>query len=166
MKNENITTTTILLAFNIFLVLLGLLMINKRIMNTDEKSDSLKVKINQIESQLDVLIEGANSAKEKVIVANEDFIQLSNSMAVSDKILKNLDSGIKGAIKEIKEVNLNLWNIEDKLRICEKNKDFGQTFIELARGVYLNNDKRSKIKLEINNILDSNIREIKQYANY
>ena len=67
---------------------------------------------------------------------------------------------------EIKEVNLNLWNIEDKLRICEKNKDFGQTFIELARGVYLNNDKRSKIKLEINNILDSNIREIKQYANY
>ena len=104
MKNENITTTTILLAFNIFLVLLGLLMINKRIMNTDEKSDSLKVKINQIESQLDVLIEGANSAKEKVIVANEDFIQLSNSIAVSDKILKNLDSDIKGAIKEIKEV--------------------------------------------------------------
>ena len=95
MKNENITTTTILLAFNIFLVLLGLLMINKRIINNDEKSDSLKVKVNQIESQLDVLIEGANSAKEKVIVANEDFIQLSNSMAVSDKILKNLDSEIK-----------------------------------------------------------------------
>jgi len=73
---------------------------------------------------------------------------------------------LKTLLKEIKEVNLNLWNIEDKLRICEKNKDFGQTFIELARGVYLNNDKRSKIKLEINNILDSNIREIKQYANY
>ena len=73
---------------------------------------------------------------------------------------------LKTLFKEIKEVNLNLWNIEDKLRICEKNKNFGQTFIELARGVYLNNDKRSKIKLEINNILDSNIREIKQYANY
>ena len=119
MKNENITTTTILLAFNIFLVLLGLLMINKRIMNTDEKSDSLKVKINQIESQLDVLIEGANSAKEKVIVANEDFIQLSNSMAVSDKILKNLDSGIKGAIKEIKEVK-NMTELQNrKLYISE-----------------------------------------------
>ena len=73
---------------------------------------------------------------------------------------------LKTLFKEIKEVNLNLWNIEDKLRICEKNKDFGETFIELARDVYLNNDKRSKIKLEINNILDSNIREIKQYANY
>ena len=89
------------------------------------------------------------------------------------KILKDVHNSsievtekLKTLFKEIKEVNLNLWNIEDKLRICEKNKDFGQTFIELARGVYLNNDKRSKIKLEINNILDSNIREIKQYANY
>ena len=88
-------------------------------MNTDEKSDSLKVKINQIESQLDVLIEGTNSAKEKVIVANEDFIQLSNSIAVSDKILKNLDSGIKGAIKEIKEVK-NMTELQNrKLYISE-----------------------------------------------
>jgi len=119
MKNENITTTTILLAFNILLVLLGLLMINKRIINSDEKSDSLKAKVNQIESQLDVLIEGTNSAKEKVIVANEDFIQLSNSMAVSDKILKNLDSDIKGAIKEIKEVK-NMTELQNrKLYISE-----------------------------------------------
>ena len=119
MKNENITTTTILLAFNILLVLLGMLMINKRIINNDEKSDSLKAKVNQIESQLDVLIEGTNSAKEKVIVANEDFIQLSNSMAVSDKILKNLDSDIKGAIKEIKEVK-NMTELQNrKLYISE-----------------------------------------------
>jgi len=119
MKNENITTTTILLAFNILLVLLGMLMINKRIINNDEKSDSLKAKVNQIESQLDVIIEGANSAKEKVIVANEDFIQLSNSMAVSDKILKNLDSDIKGAIKEIKEVK-NMTELQNrKLYISE-----------------------------------------------
>ena len=67
---------------------------------------------------------------------------------------------------EIKEVNLNLWNIEDKLRICEKNKDFGQTFIELARSVYLNNDKRSKIKSKINEVSCSNIKEIKQYVDY
>ena len=119
MKNENITTTTILLAFNILLVLLGMLMINKRIINNDEKSDSLKAKVNQIESQLDVIIEGANSAKEKVIVANEDFIQLSNSMAVSDKILKNLDSDIRGAIKEIKEVK-NMTELQNrKLYISE-----------------------------------------------
>ena len=73
---------------------------------------------------------------------------------------------IKYLFNGIKNINRNLWDIEDKLRICEKNKDFGETFIELARGVYLNNDKRSKIKSEINKILGSNIRETKQYANY
>ena len=73
---------------------------------------------------------------------------------------------LKTLLKEIKEVNLNLWNIEDKLRVCEKNKDFGQAFIELARGVYLNNDKRSKIKSKINEVSGSNIKEIKQYVDY
>ena len=73
---------------------------------------------------------------------------------------------LKTLLTEIKEVNLNLWNIEDKLRICEKNKDFGQTFIELARDVYLNNDKRSKIKSKINEVSGSNIKEIKQYVDY
>ena len=119
MKNENISTTTLLLAFNILLVLLGLLMINKKILNNDEQSDSLKTKINQIETQLDVLIDGAKTAKEKVIVANEDFIQLSNSMAVNDKILKNLNSEIKGAVKEIKEVK-NMTELQNrKLYISE-----------------------------------------------
>ena len=89
------------------------------------------------------------------------------------KILKNAQNSnieitdkIKKLFNEIKEVNTNLWDIEDKLRICEKNKEFGKNFTELARGVYLNNDKRSKIKLEINKILGSNIREIKQYVSY
>tara|TARA_B100000029_G_C16949888_1_gene732116 strand:+ start:55 stop:456 length:402 start_codon:yes stop_codon:yes gene_type:complete len=67
---------------------------------------------------------------------------------------------------EIKKVNLKLWNIEDEIRVCEKKKDFGDNFINLARSVYLNNDKRSKIKSEINKLLGSNIKEIKQYADY
>ena len=69
-------------------------------------------------------------------------------------------------LRSIKEVNLNLWKVEDNLRICEKNKDFGKKFIELAREVYFNNDKRSKIKSEINELLGSNIREVKQYVEY
>jgi adenine C2-methylase RlmN of 23S rRNA A2503 and tRNA A37 len=73
---------------------------------------------------------------------------------------------IRQLIKDIKEVNLNLWNIEDKLRICEKNKNFGQDFVQLARNVYFNNDKRAKIKSEINELLGSEIREIKQYVDY
>ena len=119
MKNENISTTTILLTFNILLVLIGLVLINNRILDTDEKSDTLKTKINQIETQLDVLIDDAKSAKEKVIVANEDFIELSNSMAINDKILKNLNNEIKGAVKEIKEVK-NLTELQNrKLYISE-----------------------------------------------
>ena len=97
------SSTTILLTINIALVIIGLFMINKRILNTDEKSDSLKQKINQIESQLDVLIDDTKNAKQQVVVANKDFIQLSNSMAVNDKILKKLNNEIKGAVK-IKEV--------------------------------------------------------------
>ena len=73
---------------------------------------------------------------------------------------------LKTLCKNIKDINLKLWNIEDKLRICEKNKDFGKSFIELARSVYLNNDKRAKIKSEINEMLSSNIKEIKQYVDY
>ena len=89
------------------------------------------------------------------------------------KILKEIQNSsikyedrIKNLINSIKEVNIKLWDAEDKLRICEKNKDFGKSFIELAREIYFNNDKRSKIKSEINKILGSNIKEIKQYANY
>ena len=73
---------------------------------------------------------------------------------------------LKNLFKELKNINLKLWNIEDQLRICERNKDFGKSYIGLARGVYLNNDKRAKIKSEINKLLGSNIVEIKQYVDY
>jgi len=78
----------------------------------------------------------------------------------------NVTDELKILIKEIKEVNLTLWDIEDKLRIYENDKNFNEDFIKLARGVYLNNDKRAKIKSKINSILGSNIREIKQYVDY
>jgi len=87
-------------------------------------------------------------------------------------IKKNQNSNIKleGEAKNLfislKKVNLKLWNIEDNLRIFEKNKDFGNEFVKLAREVYLNNDKRSKIKSDINKLLASNIVEVKQYINY
>ena len=83
---------------------------------------------------------------------------LNSNIKMTDK-LKNL-------FKEIREVNQNLWDIEDKCRLCEKDKDFGKNFIELAREVYFNNDKRSKIKSEINKVLGSNIKEVKEYAPY
>ena len=77
-----------------------------------------------------------------------------------------LNEEIKKLYNDLKQTNSKLWEIEDKLRILEKEKKLDKDFIELARGVYFNNDERSKIKLKINKLLKSNIREIKQYVEY
>tara|TARA_B100000780_G_C21097131_1_gene442527 strand:- start:896 stop:1291 length:396 start_codon:yes stop_codon:yes gene_type:complete len=73
------------------------------------------------------------------------------------------NSKIKQLIDQLKSINLKLWDIENAKRLAEKNMDFNKEFIELARNVYKTNDKRSKIKLEINNILGSNIKEVKSH---
>ena len=72
-------------------------------------------------------------------------------------------SSIMKHISNLKEINLKLWDIEDGKRLAEKNNDFGENFIELARNVYKFNDERAKIKLAINNALGSNIKEVKSY---
>ena len=100
--------------------------------------------------------------KESYEEINKEYKILKEVQNLNIKLTEKL----KTLFKEIKVVNLNLWNVEDKLRICEKNKDFGQNFIKLARDVYLNNDKRSKIKFKINEVSGSNIKEIKQYVDY
>ena len=72
-------------------------------------------------------------------------------------------SKIQTLIEELKSINLKLWDIESGKRLAEKNNNFGDEFIELSRNVYKDNDKRAKIKLEINNILGSNIKEVKSH---
>ena len=67
---------------------------------------------------------------------------------------------------QLKEINLTLWNIEDQIRIKEKNKVLDNTFIELARSVYFNNDKRAEIKKSINRLSNSEITEEKFYSEY
>ena len=98
--------------------------------------------------------------------SQEEIIKEYNILKETQNSSIEFTDKIKELFESIKETNLNLWKIEDKIRICEKNKDFGKNFIELAREVYFNNDKRSKIKSEINKILGSNIKEVKQYSNY
>ncbi len=66
----------------------------------------------------------------------------------------------------LKQVNKQLWDIEDQIRDCERNQDFGENFIELARAVYKTNDRRSQLKREINDLLGSQIVEEKSYASY
>ena len=81
---------------------------------------------------------------------------------------KNINSSdeINVLYTDLKKINEKLWEIEDKIRLCEKNSDFKDKFIQLARDVYFKNDKRSKIKSEINKISGSNIQEVKQYTQY
>ena len=67
---------------------------------------------------------------------------------------------------QLKKINLTLWNIEDQIRIKEKNKEFDNIFIELARSVYFKNDKRAEIKKRINQLSNSEITEEKSYAEY
>ena len=67
---------------------------------------------------------------------------------------------------QLKEINLTLWNVEDQIRIKEKNKEFDNTFIELARSVYFKNDKRAEIKKSINRLSNSEITEEKFYTEY
>ena len=72
-------------------------------------------------------------------------------------------SKILPLINQLKTINLKLWDIENGKRLAEKGGDFGDKFIELARNVYKTNDDRSRVKLEINNILCSNIKEVKSH---
>jgi hypothetical protein len=66
-------------------------------------------------------------------------------------------------VEQLREVNKKLWKIEDKLRKLEKDQRFDEEFIELARSVYITNDERARIKREINELTNSDFREIKIY---
>jgi hypothetical protein len=67
---------------------------------------------------------------------------------------------------ELRTVNEKLWESEDDIRKCEKENDFSQRFIDLARAVYINNDQRAALKREINTLLKSELFEEKSYEDY
>ena len=100
--------------------------------------------------------------KEKLVEINKEHGSLLETRKSNIEITENLQK----LINQLSEINLKLWNIEEEKRMCEKKSDFGSKFIQLARDVYLNNDKRAKIKFEINKLLGSNIKEVKKYVDY
>ena len=99
------------------------------------------------------------SNKEKLNDIEKELFSLKETVK---KYIPN-QSSISKYINDLKNINLKLWDIEDGKRAAEKNKDFGEKFIELARNVYKFNDERAKIKLAINTSLGSNIKEVKSY---
>ena len=99
------------------------------------------------------------SNKEKLIEVDKELVSLNKTL----KKFINDESKILSFKNDLKNINLKLWDIEDGKRSAEKNNQFDKKFIQLARNVYKFNDERAKIKLEINNVLGSNIKEVKSY---
>ena len=112
---------------------------------------------------------------DKITILEIKKIKISDAEKLKD-INKELDSlnqtfkkfipnpsSIQQLIDKLKSINLKLWDIENGKRQAEKDQNFGKEFIELARSVYKSNDERAKIKLEINNTLGSNIKEVKSH---
>ena len=104
--------------------------------------------------------------KKEKIINKDKLIEIEKELSSLSLTMKNFmpnNSEILKFKSDLKEINLKLWDIEDGKRSAEKNNDFGEKFIELARKVYKFNDQRAKIKLTINEALGSNIKEIKSH---
>ena len=81
-----------------------------------------------------------------------------------NKVVK--EETIRDYLNQLIDINSKLWNIEDDIRECERNKNFNENFIQLARSVYFTNDKRAELKLKINKKFGSKIVEVKSYNKY
>ena len=99
------------------------------------------------------------SDEAKLIEINKELKSLEKTFhkEISDKSI------IDEFIFELKKINSELWDIEEGKRLAEKNKKFDDSFIQLSRKVFKENDKRAKVKLKINEVLGSNIKEVKSH---
>lgn len=130
----------------------------------------MNIKLNKILAEI-----SAGELIDKITILEIKKEKIKNKEKLSDieKELKSLNSTsadkipnkseIKDLIDNLKRINLKLWDIEENKRLAEKNKIFDERFIELSREVYKTNDERAKIKLKINEILGSNIKEVKSH---
>ena len=114
-------------------------------------------KITILEIKLDRMVDA-----EKLVNVKREFEVLA---AVRDGALKQTPE-LERLSADLKKTNESLWEVEDDIRDCERANDFGDTFVKLARAVYVNNDKRSQLKREINELLGSSLIEEKSYAAY
>ncbi len=130
----------------------------------------MNIKLNKILAEI-----SAGELIDKITILEIKKEKIKNKEKLSDieKELKSLNATsadkipnkneIKDLIDNLKRINLRLWDIEENKRLAEKNKIFDERFIELSREVYKTNDERAKIKLKINEILGSNIKEVKSH---
>ena len=99
-------------------------------------------------------------AKQAIIIKELDSLHATYQTSLTPS------PELEEQIIKLKNINLALWDIEEGKRECERQKDFGDSFVQLARSVYIENDNRAKIKAEINRITNSTISEVKSYKAY
>ena len=121
------------------------------------------VSIGELLDKISILI-----IKEKNIVDDQKQYHIKNELDSLNKTLENSISlsQVKEYIEKLIDINSELWFIEDDIRYCERKKQFDQKFIDLARAIYITNDRRSEIKLEINKKFGSKLVEVKSYEKY
>ena len=116
-----------------------------------DKISILELKILKIEDE------------EKLVNVYKEFDTL-NPLVV--ELFENNDSQLQNHYLELAEINGKLWDIEDWIRDCEREKRFDKEFVELARSVYITNDKRCEVKKLINILTSSGLVEEKSYKGY
>jgi hypothetical protein len=114
-----------------------------------DKITILEIKIDRLKSKT-----ALENVKNEYILLNRIY---------SENVLKDTTDNLK---IDLSVINLELWEIEDAIREKERAKIFDQEFLQLARSVYRTNDKRAKIKQQINHLLNSELVEEKSYTEY
>ena len=115
-----------------------------------DKITILQIKLSNLQNQ--------NALKNVKTEYNQLYLIYNNNFSK--------DENAKHLLADLKQINEKLWDIEDKIRDKERNKAFDAEFIELARSVYITNDKRSRIKRKINETYGSKLIEEKSYSDY
>lgn len=124
---------------------------------------NIPVSLGELVDKISILI-----VKKKNINDQNKINLIKKELTLLEEVLfKNIQKEkIDNYLKELIDINLKLWIIEDDLRELERKKKFDQNFIKLARSVYFTNDNRAQIKLEINKVFGSELVEVKSYEKY
>lgn len=114
-----------------------------------DKISILEIKLNNITNQ------------DKLTNVKKEYVEL---LEVGEHLFKDVQ--LQPLYYQLKETNQQLWNVEDEIRVKEKQKIFDEEFVNLARNVYITNDKRADLKKQINLLSNSHLVEEKSYEEY
>ena len=130
----------------------------------DKNKINIPVSVGELADKITIL-----EIKKDKISNKLDLREINKELKLLKQIWKKkklLSLKVKIEFTKLKKINVRLWSIEDKKRKHERDKIFDKKFINLARNVYILNDKRALIKKNINKLTGSDINEVKSYRKY